>query len=174
MAQLTRCLLQSMKCSGLRSLKPVASQAAKMLPSRMQSHMRQTPAQCPQSSLFGPRQPPAAAGNSKANGAKRREILQAVGVGLGALGFVLGGFALDRRIEFGQSVLITMQPGREVVLTSGVGTRVTAVSTDIAFDGGLVQIVESLMACNRCMNTLCLLSRRMCEQQSLHYPSMAS
>ncbi|KAM0279426.1 hypothetical protein ACHAQH_004586 [Verticillium albo-atrum] len=45
----------------------------------------------------------------------------------------------------GQKVLVTVQPGGEVVLTSGAGTHVTVVGADIPFDGGVVQIVESLM-----------------------------
>lgn len=47
-------------------------------------------------------------------------------------------------VSDGQQVFITMQPNEDVVITSGTGTRVTVVKTDIPFDNGLVQIVESL------------------------------
>ncbi|KAM0330160.1 hypothetical protein ACHAQA_004333 [Verticillium albo-atrum] len=53
----------------------------------------------------------------------------------------------------GQKVLVTIQPGEEVVLTSGAGTHVTVVKADIPFDGGLVQIVESLMVTPRRLET---------------------
>ncbi|KAF3351917.1 hypothetical protein VDGD_03405 [Verticillium dahliae] len=49
----------------------------------------------------------------------------------------------------GQKVLVTVQPGGEVVLTSGAGTHVTVVKADVPFDGGLVQIIESLMVTPR-------------------------
>ncbi|KAJ0348250.1 hypothetical protein COL154_011938 [Colletotrichum chrysophilum] len=45
----------------------------------------------------------------------------------------------------GQSVLVTKGPNGEVVVTSGVAQRTTAVETDIEFDGGYVQIIDSLM-----------------------------
>ncbi|KAF9871420.1 beta-ig-h3 fasciclin [Colletotrichum karsti] len=45
----------------------------------------------------------------------------------------------------GQSVLVTKGPNGDVVVTSGVAQRTTALKTDIAFDGGLVQIIDSLM-----------------------------
>ncbi|KAL2758919.1 hypothetical protein ACRALDRAFT_1080545 [Sodiomyces alcalophilus JCM 7366] len=45
----------------------------------------------------------------------------------------------------GQKVFATVQPGGEVILTSGSGTHVTVVGLDIPFDGGVVQIIESLM-----------------------------
>ncbi|ROT41280.1 Fasciclin-domain-containing protein [Sodiomyces alkalinus F11] len=45
----------------------------------------------------------------------------------------------------GQKVFVTVQPGGEVILSSGSGTHVTVVGLDIPFDGGVVQITESLM-----------------------------
>lgn len=45
----------------------------------------------------------------------------------------------------GQKVFATVQPGGEVILTSGSGTHVTVVGLDIPFEGGVVQIIESLM-----------------------------
>ncbi|KAL0936192.1 beta-ig-h3 fasciclin [Colletotrichum truncatum] len=45
----------------------------------------------------------------------------------------------------GQSVLVTKSPNNEVVVTSGVAQRTTAIRTDITFDGGLIQIIDSLM-----------------------------
>ncbi|KAH6676884.1 FAS1 domain-containing protein [Plectosphaerella plurivora] len=47
-------------------------------------------------------------------------------------------------VSDGQKVFITMQPEGEVVISSGLGTHITVVGTDIPFDGGLVQVVESL------------------------------
>lgn len=49
----------------------------------------------------------------------------------------------------GQKVFITMQPEGEVVVSSGLGTHITVVGTDLAFDGGLVQVVESLFVVPR-------------------------
>jgi uncharacterized surface protein with fasciclin (FAS1) repeats len=46
----------------------------------------------------------------------------------------------------GQHLLLTKQPGGEVVLTSGFATRGTVVVEDIPFDNnGLVQIIDSVM-----------------------------
>ncbi|GJC83137.1 fasciclin-like arabinogalactan protein ARB_02922 [Colletotrichum liriopes] len=45
----------------------------------------------------------------------------------------------------GQQVLVTKQPNGDVVVTSGVASRTTALKTDIAFDGGLIQVIDSLM-----------------------------
>jgi len=45
----------------------------------------------------------------------------------------------------GQKVLINKQPGDVVVFTSGAGSRATLVDGDIAFNGGLIQIVDTLM-----------------------------
>ncbi|TDZ36675.1 Fasciclin-like arabinogalactan protein [Colletotrichum spinosum] len=44
-------------------------------------------------------------------------------------------------VTAGQNVLVTKQPGGDVVVTSGVAQRATAVATDLAFEGGLVQVV---------------------------------
>ncbi|KAK2041853.1 fasciclin domain-containing protein [Colletotrichum somersetense] len=44
----------------------------------------------------------------------------------------------------GQQVLVTKQPNGDVVVTSGVASRTTALATDIPFDGGLIQVVDSL------------------------------
>lgn len=45
----------------------------------------------------------------------------------------------------GQRVLINKQAGDVVILTSGLGTRCTLEETDIAFRGGLVQVVDGLL-----------------------------
>ncbi|EFQ31291.1 fasciclin domain-containing protein [Colletotrichum graminicola] len=45
----------------------------------------------------------------------------------------------------GQQVLVTKQPNGDVVVTSGVASRTTALAADIPFDGGLIQVVDSLM-----------------------------
>lgn len=45
----------------------------------------------------------------------------------------------------GQKLLINKQPGDVVVFTSGAGSRSTLVTGDIAFKGGLIQIVDTLM-----------------------------
>ncbi|OBR04676.1 Fasciclin domain-containing protein [Colletotrichum higginsianum IMI 349063] len=45
----------------------------------------------------------------------------------------------------GQQVLVTKQPNGDVVVTSGMASRTTALETDIPFDGGLVQVIDSLM-----------------------------
>ncbi|TQN66952.1 Fasciclin-like arabinogalactan protein [Colletotrichum shisoi] len=44
----------------------------------------------------------------------------------------------------GQQVLVTKQPSGDVVVTSGMASRATALETDIPFDGGLVQVIDSL------------------------------
>ncbi len=45
----------------------------------------------------------------------------------------------------GQRLILTKQPGGEVVFTSGFATRGTVVVEDLAFDNGLIQIVDSVM-----------------------------
>ncbi|KAL2186370.1 Fasciclin-domain-containing protein [Thermothelomyces heterothallicus CBS 203.75] len=45
----------------------------------------------------------------------------------------------------GQHLILTKQPGGEVVLTSGFATRGTVVVEDLQFDSGLVQIIDSVM-----------------------------
>lgn len=45
----------------------------------------------------------------------------------------------------GQRLILTKQPGGEVVFTSGFATRGTVMAEDLAFDGGLVQIIDSVM-----------------------------
>ena len=45
----------------------------------------------------------------------------------------------------GQNVIITHQPGDIYVVTSGVAARSTILETDVAFDSGLIQIVDSLL-----------------------------
>lgn len=45
----------------------------------------------------------------------------------------------------GQRVILTKQPGSEVVLTSGFATRGTVLVEDLKFDNGLVQIIDSVM-----------------------------
>ncbi|KAH7350203.1 FAS1 domain-containing protein [Plectosphaerella cucumerina] len=52
-------------------------------------------------------------------------------------------------VSDGQKVFITMQPEGEVVISSGLGTHITVVGTDIPFDNGLVQVVESLFVVPR-------------------------
>ncbi|TDZ16302.1 Fasciclin-like arabinogalactan protein [Colletotrichum orbiculare MAFF 240422] len=47
-------------------------------------------------------------------------------------------------VTAGQNVLVTKQPGGDVVVTSGVAQRATAVATDLAFEGGLVQVVDAV------------------------------
>ncbi|PTB76735.1 FAS1 domain-containing protein [Trichoderma longibrachiatum ATCC 18648] len=48
-------------------------------------------------------------------------------------------------VTFGQNVLIAKQPGDTVVFTTSMGTRCTLVEGDIAFQGGLVQVVDNLL-----------------------------
>ncbi|KAJ9145529.1 Fasciclin domain-containing protein [Pleurostoma richardsiae] len=45
----------------------------------------------------------------------------------------------------GQNVIITHQPGNVVVFTSGLASRATVLQGDIAFDGGLIQVIDSVM-----------------------------
>lgn len=45
----------------------------------------------------------------------------------------------------GQRLILTKQPGGEVVFTSGFATRGTVLVEDLAFDNGLVQIIDSVM-----------------------------
>ncbi|OIW31278.1 Fasciclin-domain-containing protein [Coniochaeta ligniaria NRRL 30616] len=45
----------------------------------------------------------------------------------------------------GQKVLINKQPGDVIVFTSGAGSRATLIDGDIAFRGGLIQVVDTLM-----------------------------
>ncbi|KAL2151237.1 hypothetical protein VTH82DRAFT_6335 [Thermothelomyces myriococcoides] len=45
----------------------------------------------------------------------------------------------------GQRLILTKQPGGEVVLTSGFATRGTVVVEDLQFDNGLIQIIDSVM-----------------------------
>lgn len=45
----------------------------------------------------------------------------------------------------GAKVLIDKQPGDVVVFTSGAGSRATLVDGDITFDGGLIQVIDTLM-----------------------------
>lgn len=45
----------------------------------------------------------------------------------------------------GQKVLINKQPGNVIVFTSGAGSRATLLDGDIAFRGGLIQVVDTLM-----------------------------
>lgn len=48
-------------------------------------------------------------------------------------------------VTTGQKVLIDKQPGDVVVFTSGIGSRSTLIEADLAFRGGYVQIVDTLM-----------------------------
>ena len=45
----------------------------------------------------------------------------------------------------GQKVIITKQPGNDVVVTSGAATRSTITTTDVAFTDGLLQVVDSVL-----------------------------
>ncbi|KAL1840447.1 hypothetical protein VTJ49DRAFT_444 [Mycothermus thermophilus] len=45
----------------------------------------------------------------------------------------------------GQRLILTKQPGGEVVFTSGFANRGTIVAEDLSFDNGLVQIIDSAM-----------------------------
>ncbi|KAK4159538.1 Periostin [Cladorrhinum sp. PSN259] len=48
-------------------------------------------------------------------------------------------------VKGGQRLILTKQPGGEVVFTSGFATRGTVVAEDLGFDGGLVQVIDSVM-----------------------------
>ncbi|UNI13807.1 hypothetical protein JDV02_000513 [Purpureocillium takamizusanense] len=48
-------------------------------------------------------------------------------------------------VTSGQNVLINKQPGDVVVFTTSMGTRCTLVEADIAFQGGLIQVVDNLL-----------------------------
>ena len=45
----------------------------------------------------------------------------------------------------GQRLILTKQPGGEVVFTSGFATRGTVLVEDLKFDNGLVQVIDSVM-----------------------------
>ena len=45
----------------------------------------------------------------------------------------------------GQNVIVTKQPGGEVVVTSGLASRTTVVAADVPFAGGLLHVVDSVM-----------------------------
>ncbi|KAH6847430.1 FAS1 domain-containing protein [Chaetomium sp. MPI-CAGE-AT-0009] len=45
----------------------------------------------------------------------------------------------------GQRLILTKQPGGEVVFTSGFATRGTVLVEDLPFDNGLVQVIDSVM-----------------------------
>ncbi|KAK4130579.1 Fasciclin-domain-containing protein [Trichocladium antarcticum] len=49
------------------------------------------------------------------------------------------------RMTSGQRLILTKQPGGEVVFTSGFATRGTVLVEDLSFDNGLVQVVDSVM-----------------------------
>ncbi|KAJ6446820.1 fasciclin domain-containing protein [Purpureocillium lavendulum] len=48
-------------------------------------------------------------------------------------------------VTSGQNVLVNKQPGDVVVFTTSMGTRCTLVEGDIAFQGGLIQVVDNLL-----------------------------
>ncbi|OAQ85033.1 fasciclin domain-containing protein [Purpureocillium lilacinum] len=48
-------------------------------------------------------------------------------------------------VTSGQNVLINKQPGDVVVFTTSMGTRCTLIEGDIAFQGGLIQVVDNLL-----------------------------
>ncbi|KAL7800028.1 FAS1 domain-containing protein [Trichoderma ceciliae] len=48
-------------------------------------------------------------------------------------------------VTSGQNVLIAKQPGDTVVFTTSMGTRCTLIEGDIAFQGGLIQVVDNLL-----------------------------
>jgi transforming growth factor-beta-induced protein len=45
----------------------------------------------------------------------------------------------------GQNVIINKQPAGDVVITSGLASRTTVLASDIAFSGGLIQVIDSMM-----------------------------
>ncbi len=45
----------------------------------------------------------------------------------------------------GQNMIVNKQPGDVVIFTSGSGSRSTVLESDIAFAGGLIQVVDTLM-----------------------------
>lgn len=45
----------------------------------------------------------------------------------------------------GQRLILTKQPGGEVVFTSGFATRGTVLTEDLPFDNGLIQVIDSVM-----------------------------
>ncbi|GAB1317673.1 FAS1 domain-containing protein [Madurella fahalii] len=48
-------------------------------------------------------------------------------------------------VKGGQRLILTKQPGNEVVFTSGFATRGTVLVEDLSFDNGLVQVIDSVM-----------------------------
>lgn len=48
-------------------------------------------------------------------------------------------------VNGGQRLILTKQPGSEVVFTSGFATRGTVLVEDLPFDNGLVQVIDSVM-----------------------------
>ncbi|KAK4098054.1 Fasciclin-domain-containing protein [Parathielavia hyrcaniae] len=48
-------------------------------------------------------------------------------------------------VQGGQRLILTKQPGGEVVFTSGFATRGTVLVEDLGFDNGLVQVIDSVM-----------------------------
>lgn len=48
-------------------------------------------------------------------------------------------------VKDGQRLILTKQPGGEVVFTSGFATRGTVLVEDLTFDMGLVQVIDSVM-----------------------------
>ncbi|KAK2074961.1 hypothetical protein P8C59_009127 [Phyllachora maydis] len=53
--------------------------------------------------------------------------------------------AASTNVTGGQNVILNVQPGPVVVLTSGAGSRSTVVQPDVPFAGGLVQVVDALL-----------------------------
>ncbi|KAK3290795.1 FAS1 domain-containing protein [Chaetomium fimeti] len=49
------------------------------------------------------------------------------------------------KVTGGQRLILTKQPGGEVVFTSGFATRGTVLTEDLPFDNGLVQVIDSVM-----------------------------
>jgi transforming growth factor-beta-induced protein len=50
----------------------------------------------------------------------------------------------ETNVTGGQNIIFTKQPNGDVVLTSGLASRSTVLSSDISFDGGLIQVIDSL------------------------------
>src|SRR5262245_50028048 len=46
----------------------------------------------------------------------------------------------------GQIMMFTKQPADDVVITTGAATRGTVVHPDVSFNGGLLQVVDSLVS----------------------------
>lgn len=48
-------------------------------------------------------------------------------------------------VTAGQNVLFTVQSDKTVIFTSGLGNRCTVVDKDVAFQGGIIQVIDNLL-----------------------------